>query len=923
MKKIILLILLFFINIFPNINNSYANTLNTSKSYSISTWWTDCDDISSTSPNSHWVIHKWVPTINNLSWASSSWTLNCTNHTYYYLTYKLTFTKGNHKACNTGDRVIDLSWSWDNWTITCQKWDDTMPKAEDIWDTTPINNSKLLAKNAKNFSFTVSDGWESPIKSVKVFFENWNSVNDFLSPAKEYYDYWTPVMDSNKTSSSPKIVIENISNVDNNRDLDWWREYSLVVAKICDEAWNCNCWWIQCSPDDDSNYNTWTSVKTFKYRVYANTLADKITTKSYIEELSNDSNIADWTQKRIIITLKDIYWNAIVPATWINRTIDFNWNTTNSMYLNQYSRTWQTSVFVNRTWTESWNYLDRFPIWENINTSFNWETSTDWTYTYWFKFYTPTSNQNYWPVSDPNAKFVINSIKFDINWNIIEPLATPSNQPLNSWIPITAKFSPLYYTKINGSINDNWFIEWATQVSKISIIKNWPIIPSNRFLQLSYWWASSWNFKMFGWTNSDYAKSNWEQIENIRKTIKDNPSFPPFCRTTRWESGFFGGGSYTYTSCTTSYSAPLYTRLIQNLWTTVLSISNLYLATHIEYSLDWKNIVYNSDIVWKNSYHDSTEESIAIQWGLKTLWQVSSKSNHSILNNQMPNDVKIIWNTDKFITKTQLRKNRWEFAKNVVWNDNSHILLNINNPSSDGIKEVNNVIYFWGTSWYWNKIYQLWRYRREDSNGIGINTNKTILVIWWNLYIKNNLYYSSNNWMLGILVLKDQDWNWWNIYIHPDVTNIVWTLFAEKSILSYNWIELDWNAYEYLLKNQLHIYGSVFSENTIWGSRETTPRCPYFITSWCTLELAQKYDLNYLRRYRLITDPLNNSYKKPANNWKVIWWWIYYWSWIITWWNTNFARNITNTSDPYAPNSTLIEYNPRIQSNIPPLFENK
>ena len=65
-----------------------------------------------------------------------------------------------------------------------------------------------------------------------------------------------------------------------------------------------------------------------------------------------------------------------------------------------------------------------------------------------------------------------------------------------------------------------------------------------------------------------------------------------------------------------------------------------------------------------------------------------------------------------------------------------------------------------------------------------------------------------------------------------------------KSLISYRGGELDGSASQYLLRNQLYIKWSVFSENTIGGSRTTPPLCPYYKYSnpsfSCTLEEAQK-----------------------------------------------------------------------------------
>ena len=67
-----------------------------------------------------------------------------------------------------------------------------------------------------------------------------------------------------------------------------------------------------------------------------------------------------------------------------------------------------------------------------------------------------------------------------------------------------------------------------------------------------------------------------------------------------------------------------------------------------------------------------------------------------------------------------------------------------------------------------------------------------------------------------MVVLKDKAGNGGNIYIDPSVTNIAGTLFAEKSVVGYDGTkELDGNTPISTLKNQLHIYGNILSENTV------------------------------------------------------------------------------------------------------------
>jgi hypothetical protein len=96
--------------------------------------------------------------------------------------------------------------------------------------------------------------------------------------------------------------------------------------------------------------------------------------------------------------------------------------------------------------------------------------------------------------------------------------------------------------------------------------------------------------------------------------------------------------------------------------------------------------------------------------------------------------------------------------------------------------------------------------------------------------------------------------------------------------------EIDWNIDNLAIQNQLYIYWTVFSENTIWGSRIDPPVCPFWIESdssiTCNTIEAQKYDFNYLRAWS------NNKY---------------------------------NAS--YADYPVIIKYNSTVQSTPPPLFD--
>jgi hypothetical protein len=381
-------------------------------------------------------------------------------------------------------------------------------------------------------------------------------------------------------------------------------------------------------------------------------------------------------------------------------------------------------------------------------------------------------------------------------------------------------------------------------------------------------------------------------------------------------------------------------------WFELLERQERYLSTHIRYNLDGKDIKYNSDIIGKDNYYGNGLGNNTIQTGLKVLGQTHSRKQKDIITDQEGKDLSVIGDIYKASLKKDIVKNAFTIIRNADpdwifgWaRPEVRDLRDFSQGNNDGKSLFNgNVLYFWddGTNARVN-INPSWNASAE------VNGKKTILAYGRNIYIESNIYYNNNNQdILGIIALSDENGNGWNIYIDPDITNIVGTMFAEKSVISFDADgagELWGGTDQETLKNQLHIYGSVFSENTIWGSRSNPITCPYYIdndlceiTATSTSQeirdaqnIAQKYDLNYLRRYFTYR---NGTIIVPANEWKVIGWGDCDTTGDCDNWESYYARYITNTapaidteSGKYAVYPVVIEYNPSWQTNPAPLFE--
>ncbi|MFH0776337.1 MAG: hypothetical protein V1936_01860 [Patescibacteria group bacterium] len=171
---------------------------------------------------------------------------------------------------------------------------------------------------------------------------------------------------------------------------------------------------------------------------------------------------------------------------------------------------------------------------------------------------------------------------------------------------------------------------------------------------------------------------------------------------------------------------------------------------------------------------------------------------------------------------------------------------------------------------------------------------RTLLVYGGNVTIKSNLAYASKNGSLGLIILKKNGAGG-NIYIYPNVTNLVGAVYAEGSIISVNSHgkfgedpspDCNGNAgfcdRGYELHNQLYWKGLLATANTIGGSDKTTPECPNAV-SCGSRENARLYDLSYMRTFYQGSGGLH-----------------------------------AEGTDSNA--SFVVELDPRIQNNTPPLF---
>ena len=755
----------------------------------------------------------------------------------------------NNRAYQFRILVEDVATNVSAWTTPARtiRVDTQAPLASDIGSSSPGSGATILATTTQNISLTVWINGGAPITLIRWYFENHASST------------WGYISSPFTTSGATFSHVFNIRDVDLQRLWTWERPYSLKITHVCDQATNCT------TVNDNSSNTVW--IKNYSYNVYANTLSP--VTSILSNPLTNAWNIADGSADIVRVSLRDSLGNSIIPTTGaMTRNISFETTLNNNLRLNQYDLTTSSgAIFVNAVSS----------IWEaaiGVSTKSYWNKPSTSTGIYDLPYYVfaPTSNaSSFLPGSATVTNITFSSTGI---WPALDSIISGSS------FSIVAR--PLFTTSMTGSIRLQWFIEGVTQSGSITLAKANATVTSWENLYFEFW---------------NYNTGTSLNEANPRYTLSINGS-----------SNIREGVGPSNPSSTSIASVPLIPAATRTISTRMLlqsgsvsTFTNSYLATILEYQVWGKNVVYPYDILWKLSYHGAAGNSNSFQSWIKIIGNTSSQNTQELTTNQFSQDVQIIGKIEKSLARKDIQENVYEVIRNII-------------PKSSGTTnlaswDLQPIVWSNGTRWsvFYGSgaiYFATW----VTLSGAGnIEGNKT-LVVEGNVYITGNIRDTDNDAMLWIIALSKNGVGW-NIYIDPAVTDIHAVLYADKSVLSYDGTkEFDGgNSSEVELRNQLYIKGSIFSENTIGGSRKTPVACPYFINVTCTQNIAQKYDMNYLRRYFIYDSSGNGTIQPtvdlPANGgsrsiWGAVW-------------------------SGYEEYPVIIDYNTRIQQTPPPFFWSK
>ncbi len=238
--------------------------------------------------------------------------------------------------------------------------------------------------------------------------------------------------------------------------------------------------------------------------------------------------------------------------------------------------------------------------------------------------------------------------------------------------------------------------------------------------------------------------------------------------------------------------------------------------------------------IWKEEViKQKTKNSIYIEWITNIDWYSS--------------DIIYKWyNTN---IKYMLKKNIFNISKVINTRLDINTISDFNNIKSsekyyifDYNSESEKI------NFSWKKYVNEWKKLKIENNIswknniVGVKWINTVIVNWWNIYIKSDIKNWNDNKDLLILISQRNNISkkWWNIYIDPKVTNIDAILILDGSLISLdnnNILSINNKDQINKLRKQLLIYWRVFSKNSLLSDN-----IPY----WADLYNDKNYSNNIM-----------------------------------------------------------------------------
>lgn len=724
----------------------------------------------------------------------------------------------NASSDNTGNnaKFYGNFWLENVWWATFNFWDESSrAKLQTINATKLLMTGFAWSENAGWIAFdwnggnigTADDGsvyYDKTTRSLKGY--AWNENLGFIPMNGIQFDIVWPVLDAGLTkpfaADDSKIITVSGSTTSGDVltiNIDKWDAGTFNVSNWANHDFRKAKNYNYIITDQSGNQLSWifdvvANIPSVTLNI--NNIWWWVTATTYTHDMSGNKIADAKATHSFNIKLRDTYGNEVKPETWI-KDVRVNLTFTNDVDRNQIinSNLWNAIIYTNN---DFW-----LTYWMSSNT---WVASTtDGIYDLEVASQAPTTD--WYSQTTSNNDIYISDLSYTVTalwgnswiWEISTTQINTSYIP--RWVTNKLNFTPAIYVS-SATNSDNWtIIQWNETETTYTVIENkttgsdsmtdikvknsLDMISGNNYFMSFQDVSIDGNDHCYWYNSSTYQSNHWDCSAYNPKSILIN-KLPNFV------------------------TSGIPTSLNRTLKSTPKII--LISPTKLDYDYD-TSIEYDlgttSGIAY-NSYKKS------VSWGswvtnsqIKILWQTNETKN--IVNFVSGSTYNSIWNLSKSELKTELIKNAYWVIKNGV--DTNSIKLYNGNTTL--------------TSWPTGK--------------------DTIIVNGGNLYLENDISKSTGI-VKAIIVTKKADKTWGNIFVKNNVQKINAVLIAEWWLISGTS-----SAYYADANNgavdQLYIYGSLFSNNTVWGSSKATPSCPFDVTSGCNLQKAKRYDLNHFRHY--------------------------------------------------------------------------
>ncbi len=723
-----------------------------------------------------------------------------------------------------------------NFNTTWFTWNDQI--CDNVWNClNPQLDFRVVANSLSNNTSNITLG------APNTSFANWYDKYTITTSLKD--QFWNAIVWVTAVENGNKVIktVENTFNFDNklypnhiSNSPSWPKQ---AIANVL-SPWNyfplVNTWAINNDSKIVFNEKPENNITTTGtgYWTYSFELSSKVPT-SWLYHYLQDSKL-----KLTSIDPKALEWNTSLvwiyptdPTLWLwlfDNTTNLNWTDNFLNYNNQFLNNTDYSTDLDETkksdyWKITLENASGVPYNTLLNRKLELEFASPFIYGWsWFTIHHLINN--IWASSDhTKLAYTLNDTNIS-NKQIVEkyiPSYSSSTTP---------KFTPNIfniYSNISSTDSttfDNSIInQWKTidiNNNPYAVIYKTKSSPINSSYQIAWnslnmWYVSHLKY-LISWTDISIPSIS----RNISDLTKQNPP---------------------------NRSSSFYYPEISWIWTW-------------DYVILWDPII-NTWILWAMwiaiTWLSNNNDSMLID---DTIWK---KANLNIWENLTRYDF------IKTFKQNIYKNSTWFLGSNKKWCESTS-LISINNLNStigleDCTIEINNELISF-IKWDINIDCSGWTY---NTCTIESNKKRTIIVKGWSTFIKSNIStFWKNSQLLIWTVAEDGlanitigDWdnpvlnrsnetNGWT-FIHPSVTNIDAFIVSQWPMVSYDDDSKLFNAPGNTdLKNQLHIYWSTLSLNTIWWYKsDDDSKCPYIVQWTCNSKTAFIFDLVTLRRYSL------------------------------------------------------------------------